>query len=82
MKRDLEHLEKQIQETEGGNALQKTNGHAIDNNALSNDKINDSIYKQINGLKDVAFINYLALPTIALISLSLIALVSWIISLF
>lgn len=82
MKRDLEQLEKQLQETEGGTALQKTNGHSIENSSLSNDKINDSIYRQINGLKEVAFINYLVIPTIALISLSLIALVSWVISLF
>lgn len=80
--RDLEQLEKQLQENDGGNTLQKSNGHNISNNSLENDKINDSIYKQINGLKDVAFINYLAIPTIVLVSLSLIALIGWIISLF
>lgn len=81
-KRDLEQLEKQFQESEGGNTLQKSNGHNIVTSPFSNDRINDSIYKQINGLKDAAFVNYLAIPTIVLISLSLIALVGWIISLF
>lgn len=82
MNRDLEKLEKELQENEGGNVLQKSNGHSFGGSSLENDKINDSIYKQINGLKDVAFINYLAIPTIVLVSLSLIALVGWLISLF
>ena len=81
MNRDLEQLEKQLQETEGGRPLQKSNGH-YETEPLSNDKINDDIYKQINGLKDVAFISYLLIPTIVLISLVLIAIVGWIVSLF
>lgn len=79
MNRDLEQLEKQIQETEGGAPLQKSNGH-YENEPLSNDKINDSIYKQINGLRDVAFISYLLIPTIALVSLFVIAFISWLLS--
>lgn len=81
MNRDLIQLDKQIQESEGGHSLQKENGHYT-SEPLSNDRINDDIYKQINGMKDVAFVSYLLVPTIAFISLFLIALVGWIISLF
>jgi hypothetical protein len=81
MNRDLIQLDKQIQESEGGPSLQKDNGHYT-TEPLSNDRINDDIYKQINGMKDVAFVSYLLVPTIAFISLFLIALVGWIISLF
>lgn len=82
MNRDLEQLEKQLNGSEGGTALQKSNGHSlVSATSLSNDKINDDIYKQINGLKDSAFISSLAIPTIVLVSLSLIALLGWVISL-
>ena len=79
MNRDLEQLDKQIAETEGGKPLQKNNGH-FEGTTLSNNQINDDIYKQINGLKDVAFISYLLVPTIALVSLLLITFVSWLLS--
>ena len=82
MNRDLIQLDKQIQESEGGRAMQKSNGHFSGTETLSNDRINDDIYKQINGLKDVAFVSYLLIPTIIFISLFLIAFVGWIISLF
>ena len=81
MNRDLEQLDKQIQESEGGRPLQKTNGH-FESEPLSNDRINDDIYKQINGLRDSAFISYLLVPTVVFISLFLMAFVSWIISFF
>ena len=79
MNRDLEQLDKQIAETEGGKPLQKNNGH-FEGTTLSNNQINDDIYKQINGLKDVAFISYLLVPTIALVSLLLITFISWLLS--
>ncbi len=81
MNRDLDQLDKELQESEGGKPLQKSNGHYV-NDPLSNDQINDDIYKQINGLKDTAFINTLLIPTIVFISLFLMALVGWFISLF
>ena len=77
--RDLEQLNKQFAEMEGGAPLQKSNGHYT-SEPLANDRINDSIYKQINGLKDVAFISYLLIPTIALVSLVVIAFISWLLS--
>ena len=80
MNRDLEQLDRQIQESEGGMSLQKSNGHYEGTSTLTNNQINDAIYKQINGLKDVAFINYLLIPTIALVSLIVIAFISWLLS--
>ena len=80
MNRDLDALNKQIQETEGkpmNNGVSEH--HEIE--PLSNDSINDKIYKQINGLKDAAFIGYLLIPTIAFISLFIIAFISWLLSL-
>ena len=79
MNRDLEQLEKQISESEGGKPLVKENNRTVDN--LSNDEINDSIYKQINGMREAAFINSLVIPTIVLISLLLIGILGWLISL-
>ena len=82
MGRDLEQLDRQISEAEGGRALQKTSGVSLGVESLSNDQINDDIYRQINGLNDVAFIHYLLVPTLALISLMVMALVGWVVSLF
>ena len=81
MGRDLEQLDRQIHEAEGGRALQKTNGVSLGVEALTNDAINDDIYKQINGLNDVAFVHYLAIPTVALLSFMLMALIGWLFSL-
>ncbi len=84
MHRDLEALDKEIAEAEGGKPLQKSNGHFggnyYDDASLSNDQINDAIYKQINGLNDVAFVSYLLIPTIALVTLIIIAFISWVLS--
>lgn len=80
MNRDLENLEAQIQESDGGRPLAKT-ASRVETEPLSNDRINDSIYKQINGLKDVAFISYLLIPTVIFVSLFIIAFISWILSL-
>ncbi|MBP5678515.1 MAG: hypothetical protein J6X28_01645 [Bacilli bacterium] len=76
MNRDLQQLEKELEGT----------GEKADvpreNEPLSNDKINDRIYRQINGMKDAAFISYLLIPTFVIVSLVLIAIISWILSLF
>ena len=78
MNRDLTQLEQQISESEGGKPLIKTNveSKVVDN--LSNDKINDSIYKQISGFKEAAFINSLLVPTLISLSIILICLVVFI----
>ena len=80
MHMDLEKLEKQIAESDGEKS--STKEFKYSNEPLTNDKINDSIYKQINGLKDVAFISYLLIPTIILITLFILSFITWILSLF
>lgn len=80
MKKDLEQLEKQVGEVEGGRSLVKSNGNSLGVEEIENDKINDSIYKQINGLNDVAFVNLLLIPTLVLSSLLLFAFIGWILS--
>lgn len=76
--RDLENLEKELGEEGDNNSRQFTKNSGV----LSNDKINDNIYKQINGYKESAFISYMLIPTLALLGLALIGAVSWFISLF
>ena len=76
--RDLEALEAQLKE-EGGlgdsKSLTKTSNHNIGVQSITNDSINDSIYKQINGLKDAAFVNLLIIPTITLAMILIIGLI-------
>lgn len=79
MNRDLETLEAQLQEEEG-KSLQKTDNH-YDPEPLENDKINDAIYKQINGLKESAFVSYLLIPTVIFVSLFIIGFIGWLLSL-
>ena len=75
-KRDLEDLEKELGE-EGSKELVKTPEPDITNN-----KINDQIYRQINGMRDAAFVNLLLIPTIILGLLLVFGLLSWVISYF
>ena len=77
--RDLEDLEKQLGEEGEGidKQLLKTNGQEN----ITNDRINDTIYKQINGLKDAAFIHTLIIPTVVFGVLLVFGLLAWIISL-
>ena len=75
-KRDLEDLEKELGE-EGSKELVKTPEPDIINN-----KINDQIYRQINGMRDAAFVNLLLIPTIILGLLLVFGLLSWVISYF
>lgn len=79
MNRDLTQLEQQISESEGGKPLVKTasDNKLVDN--LSNDKINDSIYKQISGVREAAFINNLLVPTLIVLSIIFICLIVFII---
>lgn len=79
--RDLQDLERQLGEDGGdGKALIKSSGKNIGIEAITNDKINDSIYSQINGLKDSAFINILILPTLVLLGLLVLSIVVWVFS--
>lgn len=84
--RDLNDLENQLGEAGGrdnssGKALTKTGGFRVGIEPISNDSINDSIYKQINGLKDSAFVSLLIIPTIILISMVIIGIICWCLSL-
>jgi len=76
--RDLEELEKELGEMtdEAEKKLVKSDIN------ITNDEVNDIIYKQINGLRDSAFINWLLLPTVILGMLVLFGILSWVSSLF
>lgn len=78
-KKDLEMLEREVNGDgkDGSKQLIKASGVTFKEESMTNDKINDNIYKQINGLKDTAFINYLIFPTLILltgIAISVLAL--------
>ena len=75
-KRDLESLEEQLG-TEEDKRIDTSNFTPV-----SNDAINDNIYKSLNRTKEAAFANYLIIPTLILLSLFVIGLIGWIISLF
>lgn len=75
--RDLEELNRQL--GEGGDSNKALIKHDVN---LTNSTINDVIYRQINGLRDHAFINFLLIPTIVLGMLVLFGAFSWIISFF
>lgn len=81
--REFENLNKEFGETEGnGRSLVKASPNRIDFENDNNNRINDIIYKQINGLRDVAFINYMLIVTIVLFTLLVFGLIGWILSLF
>ena len=75
--RELQELEKQLNEE--GETDQKT--LYFEKKKPSNDYINDRIYRQINGLKDAAFISTLVIPTIILIIMIVIMIFAWVVSL-
>lgn len=75
--RDLEDLEKELGEMT--NEAEKQ--YIKDNTSITNDAVNDIIYKQINGMKDSAFINWLLVPTVVLGMLLLFGIISWLSSL-
>ena len=76
MNRDLQVLEKEL----GENNPEETTAEMAKIDELDNDSINDKIYHQISGLRDVAFINQLLIPAVILLSMFLIGLVGWVIS--
>ena len=75
--RDLAELEKQLGEDSSNEKV-----YLKDNISITNDSVNDIIYKQINGLKDRAFIHSLLIPAIMLSLLLLFGVVLWVFSLF
>lgn len=83
--RDIADLENQVNggsgKESGGKALAKAGAFRAGIEPISNDSINDSIYRQINGLKDNAFVSLVIIPTIILISLVIIGIVYWCFSL-
>ena len=74
--RDLDELEKQLGEDNSNSKI-----YLKENVSITNDPVNDIIYKQINGLKDRAFIHTLLIPAIVLFMLLLFGVISWVISL-
>ena len=76
--RDLQELEKEL--GEDSSVSEKTLSKQKDD--LTNHRINDRIYHQINGLKDAAFISWLFVPTLVLGALVLLSVIAWIFSLF
>ena len=79
MNRDLVQLEQQISESDGKKPkeVDYSENKKVDN--LSNDKINDAIYKQISGYREAAFISGVLIPTLIVLSVILILLIVFII---
>lgn len=79
MNRDLVQLEQQISESDGKKPkeVDYSENRKVDN--LSNDKINDAIYKQISGYREAAFISGVLIPTLIVLSVILILLIVFII---
>ncbi|MBQ6323822.1 MAG: hypothetical protein IJI22_03215 [Bacilli bacterium] len=79
--RDLMDLEKQLDE--GGNSTNKTLVKASDKRIdvdSVNSKINDQIYKQINGMNEAAFVNSLLIPAIVISVLAILLALGLLIS--
>lgn len=84
-KREIANLDKEVGETEGnGRSLVKSslNGIDVENNNYNHNEILAEVYKQFNGLKDVAFVNYMLIVTIVLFTLFVFGMIDWILSLF
>ena len=81
--RDLQELEAQL-ESEGGKgegkSLIKSTNKNIGVSSISNDSINDKIYKQISGMNEAAFVNLLIIPTIVLCMILVFTFITWILS--
>lgn len=79
--RDLEALQQQLGAVDG-NDKPSSDTFNKEPTPITNDGVNSQIYKQISGFREAAFASYLLIPTVALISLVLLAIIGWIISLF
>lgn len=79
--RDLSALESELGgSVDSGKSLIKSNGIGIYDDTNVNDRINDNIYKQINGMSDAAFASFLIFPTIILAISVAIVLIVWVFS--
>lgn len=76
-KRDFEALEAELGEEVSADEKKLLKS----NNSITNEKINDEIYKQINGMRDSAFIYALVIPSIIFGVLFLFGIIAWIFSL-
>lgn len=76
--RDLADLERQI----GGTPNEEEITALKKNLSFTNNRVNDEIYYQINGLRESAFIHFLLIPTVALAIVFLISVMFWVYSLF
>lgn len=74
--RELQDLEKQL----GEDTSAKEKELMLQQSAHMNDRINDNIYKQINGIKDAAFISTLVVPSLALVIMAIVIIFIWIMS--
>ena len=70
--RDLEDLERQI----GGEACKVTAINEPSEDQIVNKKVNDIIYRQINGMSEAAFLNVALMPIVILIIIAIIAIVA------
>ncbi len=79
--RDLAALENQLAEEEGRPLPLPTIGKKKYDDTGINDRINDSIYKEISkGRRDAAFVSFLIFPTALLVLGVIFAVVAWIMS--
>ena len=74
--RDLAELERELGEDGEMVSVKKNN---FDNTRV-NDRINDSIYKQLSSRRDAAFVTFLIFPTALLVLGVIMALISLIVS--
>lgn len=70
--RDLEDLERQL----GGEASNVTAINEPSEDQIINKKVNDVIYRQINGMSEAAFLNVALMPIVILIIIAIIAIVA------
>ena len=78
--RDLASLEAELAGENGMKPSVKPNIKKYDDTGI-NDRINDSIYKEISkGRRDAAFINFLIYPTAILALGFVLALIAWFMS--
>jgi hypothetical protein len=74
-RRDLEELEKQLGEEEKQVIDTPTDAE------ITNKKVNDIIYRQINGMNEAAFLNILTIPIIAVILMLIFMIITFIVNL-
>ena len=79
--RDLINLENELGENASKDKSLVKENNRLNLSNFNNNRINDTIYKQISGIRDSAFINYLLVPTICMFTLLLMCMIGWVLSL-